>query len=97
MDKSRYKECIKMKISLIQSDIDFGQPKKNEERMLKHLGHAIKDNPDVIILPELWTTGYDLTRIKEIGDVDGHHIRGLFSDFAKKHRVKNCLIKAIKY
>lgn len=76
-----------MKISLIQSDILFGQPEENIERMVGYLKKAMENQPDVIVLPELWTTGYDLTRIREIGDLDGQETQRLFSSFARDYHV----------
>ncbi|MDQ0883627.1 hypothetical protein QFZ73_004638 [Peribacillus sp. V2I11] len=31
-------------------------------------GKSSTVRPDIVILPELWTTGYDLTRLNEIAD-----------------------------
>jgi omega-amidase len=76
-----------VKISIIQSDIVFGQPEKNIQRTVEKLQQAMKDRPDVIVLPELWSTGYDLTRIHEIGDREGQEIQKLFSSFALEHGV----------
>ena len=49
-------------------DIVFGDVEKNIENAKKKISEAMKERPDVIVLPELWTTGYDLTRLSEIAD-----------------------------
>ena len=53
------------KIACIQMDIAFGQPEVNYQAAEQLIDKAIQSNPDIIVLPELWTTGYDLTRLDE--------------------------------
>lgn len=53
----------KMKVACIQMDIVFGDVEKNIENAKNKISEAMKERPDVIVLPELWTTGYDLTRL----------------------------------
>ncbi|MBJ8206536.1 carbon-nitrogen family hydrolase, partial [Bacillus cereus] len=60
-----------MKVACIQMDIVFGDVEKNIENAKNKISEAVKERPDVIVLPELWTTGYDLTRLSEIADRDG--------------------------
>lgn len=60
-----------MKIALIQLDIAFGNPEVNYAAAERKIREAAAGNPDCIILPELWTTGYDLTRLDEIADHGG--------------------------
>ncbi|MED1204289.1 carbon-nitrogen family hydrolase [Heyndrickxia acidicola] len=56
------------KMACIQMDIHFGQPEKNYENAEKWIHKASEEKCDLVILPELWTTGYDLTRLSEIAD-----------------------------
>ena len=60
-------------IACIQMDIAFGQPEMNYKVAEQLIDKAIQSNPDVIVLPELWTTGYDLTRLDEIADLEAHN------------------------
>ncbi|WP_445488597.1 carbon-nitrogen family hydrolase [Niallia sp. 03133] len=55
-------------ISIIQMDISFGDPKTNFSVAEQKIKEACLDKPDIIVLPELWTTGYDLKRLNEISD-----------------------------
>lgn len=58
-----------MKFSLIQMDIAYGQPEKNRKQVEDHLGRVVEQHrPDVVVLPEMWNTGYDLQRLDEIAD-----------------------------
>nr|WP_302053240.1 carbon-nitrogen family hydrolase [Bacillus sp. FJAT-29790] len=57
-----------MKIACLQMDIAFGDPQQNFDTVKKRIIEASQSNPDILVLPELWTTGYDLTRLDEIAD-----------------------------
>ena len=47
-----------MKIALVQMDVVHGQPVENKKHVIGMLERALDDNPDVIVLPEMWNTGY---------------------------------------
>ena len=49
-------------------DIVFGDPNKNYQTAERLIENALTEQPDIIVLPELWITGYDLTRLNEIAD-----------------------------
>lgn len=78
---------MKLKVACLQMDITFGKPEKNfiaaEAMILK----ALKSNPDVLVLPELWTTGYDLTRLDEIADQDAAFALAFLKETAQKNKV----------
>ncbi|OEH91758.1 carbon-nitrogen family hydrolase [Bacillus solimangrovi] len=70
---------MKWKITCIQMDIQFGQPDLNFEHA-KSLLHKYATDSDVLVLPELWTTGYDLTRLDEIGDHEAQRFQSEMSE-----------------
>ncbi|MEK4518723.1 carbon-nitrogen family hydrolase [Paenibacillus sp. FSL H8-0122] len=76
-----------MRIALIQLDIAFGKPEVNYAAAERKIREAAVGRPDCIILPELWTTGYDLTRLGEIADPGGHTTGALMSDLAREYSV----------
>lgn len=76
-----------MRLSLIQMNLAFGDPEANFNHLQDKLREAMKERPDVIVFPELWSTGYDLTRIREIGDEDGKRTRAFLANFAKANNV----------
>lgn len=79
---------MNLTISCLQIDIKFGDPIFNYNEVEKKIIQLLKTNDaDVIILPELWTTGYDLTRLNEIADVDGEKTVQFLSELAKKYQV----------
>lgn len=54
------------RVALIQMDIVFGDPVKNREKILKLLADQKPGSVDVIVLPELWSTGYDLANLPKL-------------------------------
>lgn len=60
-----------MRIALIQTDVAYGNPEANRSHLTELINKAMQDSPDVIVLPEMWNTGYALKQIKEIADHNG--------------------------
>lgn len=79
-----------MNIALIQSYIEVGDPAANQKRIFDHMEKAMAADPkpDILVLPEMWNTGYALDRIQEIADKEGRETRENLSSFARKHRVQ---------
>ncbi|BFH61930.1 carbon-nitrogen family hydrolase [Paenibacillus azoreducens] len=79
----------KLNVALIQADIEIGNPKANKAYLGAWMEKAVGGNPrpDLLVLPEMWNTGYALEQIDDIADPDGEDTRGWLSDFARKHRV----------
>lgn len=59
---------MKMKIAIAQMDIAYGKPEENYAIADRLIHEAAEGKPDLVVLPELWTTGYDLERLGEIAD-----------------------------
>ncbi|WP_223066678.1 carbon-nitrogen family hydrolase [Paenibacillus caui] len=76
-------------LALIQSDIVLGDPARNRERLEAAMERAAgaKAKPDVIVLPEMWNTGYALDRIQELADPSAKDSRAWISAFAAKHGI----------
>ncbi|MBS4192590.1 carbon-nitrogen family hydrolase [Bacillus sp. FJAT-49705] len=78
---------MKWKVGCIQMDIIFGEPKRNMELAEKWFEKAASEKCTVVVLPELWTTGYDLTRLDEIAHEKGEEIIQFLQQQAKKHEI----------
>ncbi|WP_394548889.1 carbon-nitrogen family hydrolase [Priestia aryabhattai] len=78
---------MSVKITCLQLDIAFGNPTKNRKYIQQKMMEAMKENPDILVLPELWDTAYDLTRLDEIADEEGQQAKQLISQFAKTNEV----------
>lgn len=57
-----------MKVSLLQMDLALGQVTENAGKAWEMLHRALEQGTEVAVLPELWTTGYDLERIHELAE-----------------------------
>ncbi|WP_142384784.1 carbon-nitrogen family hydrolase [Bacillus sp. M6-12] len=75
------------KIACIQLDIVFGSPVQNYQNAEEKIKQAAAEKPDVIVLPELWTTGYDLSRLDEIADSHAEVTLELLKKWAKQYNV----------
>lgn len=71
-------------VSLVQMDIALGQPELNRQRISQltaGLGHR-----DIILLPELWSTGYQLDQASSLAeDLTGSSVQ-LMQSLAVDHR-----------
>ncbi|OPA72873.1 carbon-nitrogen hydrolase [Paenibacillus selenitireducens] len=79
----------KWNVSLIQMDVTIGQPEKNYIRVEQLLHEAIQaaTKPDLIILPEMWNTGYALEQIHALADEQGERTKSLLSAFSQTNQV----------
>ncbi|WP_127594105.1 carbon-nitrogen family hydrolase [Paenibacillus lautus] len=79
-----------LNIALIQADIEIGNVNANMNKMLGMMEQAAAADmkPDVIVLPEMWNTGYALDRIQELADPMGQETSRMLSEFARKHRIQ---------
>jgi omega-amidase len=78
---------MNVKIAIAQIDITFGNPQKNREKVQQWIEMASLQSPDIIVFPELWDTGYDLSRLEEIADSNGESSIKLLQQLAKKHKI----------
>lgn len=79
---------MSLRIALIQMDIVFGDPKLNFEYVKEQIHKiASADDVDVIVLPELWSTGYDLASFDKIADVEAKKSITFLSEIAEKYHI----------
>lgn len=76
-----------MRVALAQLDIQFGNPDANYQQVEVAIQRAAEQTVDVIVLPEMWNTGYALTRLNVVADDDGQRTRQLLSKLARQFRV----------
>ncbi|PKR77936.1 carbon-nitrogen hydrolase [Halalkalibacillus sediminis] len=77
-----------MKFSIYQMDIVPGDPKSNRENVKTWIDSDVaKNNPDTIILPEMWTTAYTLEDLQELSDVNGEPTLSFLKEQATKHDI----------
>ncbi|MFC6332223.1 carbon-nitrogen family hydrolase [Paenibacillus septentrionalis] len=79
----------KLKFAIIQMNVKVGDVAHNMKVLQEKLNKAVAENdkPDVILFPEMWNTGYALTEIEELADIEGQKTIELLSTFAQTHNV----------
>lgn len=76
-----------MKIALLQMNINLGQPESNLAHASSLVEKAMKNEPDILVLPEMWNTGYDLEHLEELTDRDGEPCARAMGQLANKYGV----------
>ncbi len=76
-----------LKIASIQSSLIWENPDENLKNFDKKID-SIKDNPDIIILPEMFNTGFSINPTKCAEPMDGEAVKWL----KNKASERNCVI-----
>lgn len=76
-----------MRLALIQMNLQLGNPKQNIEHVSNLVSKAVQEQPDIIVLPEMWNSSYDLTNLAELADKDGEPAAETMAILAKKYGV----------
>ncbi len=74
-------------VALAQIDIALGDPAANLARVREQAAAAARRQADLLVLPELWSTGYALDRANELADAPGEGVFAALSDLAREHRL----------
>lgn len=75
-----------LRISLLQMDIAIGEPERNFARVQEQLERLASAEvlPDVVVLPEMWNTGYALDRIQTLADPNGERTKAFISEWSRR-------------
>ncbi|MGB9812987.1 MAG: carbon-nitrogen family hydrolase [Thermovenabulum sp.] len=78
-----------LKVALIQLQIEDGRVENNINRVLNKIKEALDHNKniDVVVLPEMWNTGYDLKNLNNIADEEGKPSIEKLKELAKNYAV----------
>ncbi|MFV8830206.1 carbon-nitrogen family hydrolase [Alkalihalobacterium sp. APHAB7] len=78
-----------MKIAIYQMDIIPGAPEENHKKVKQWFEQAAsqEEKPDVVVLPEMWTTAYTLTSLDQVAENDQKQTATLLSELAKQYAV----------
>ncbi|WP_209125645.1 carbon-nitrogen family hydrolase [Alkalihalobacillus sp. BA299] len=77
-----------MKISSYQMEVIAGNPVENRSKVKGWVDKVCKEEkPDVLVLPEMWTTNYTLPELKDIADRDGEPTTSFLQNLAKQYEV----------
>ena len=75
-----------MQVTCIQLDITLGNVEENKKKAAIYIEKAAKSGAKVVVLPELWTTGYCLETIGHLIE-DQEEIIKLLKNLAKQNEV----------
>src|SRR5699024_11794604 len=77
-----------MKYAIYQMDVVTADPEANREKIHDWVNERVKqDKPDMIVLPEMWNTGYALAELENTADKDAEPTISFLSDLAKKNNI----------
>lgn len=77
-----------MKISILQMDMKLNAPADNYEKAKGLIAAAMKDDPDVLVLPETWNVGFSPKDVDAaLCDRDGGTVRREIGGLAKAYGV----------
>ncbi|HEX7066400.1 MAG TPA: carbon-nitrogen family hydrolase [Bacillales bacterium] len=77
-----------MKHAICQMDIIPGKPEQNRNRVAEWADRTVKkDRPDILVLPEMWTTAYTLPELENVADREGEPTISFLKELGRKHGV----------
>lgn len=75
---------VEMKIGCIQLNVGFGKVEQNYERAEKFIRQAASKGAEIVVLPEMWNTGYALEKLPELADENGERTKAFLQGLAKE-------------
>ena len=77
-----------MKVTCLQMNMKLGCPKENFSLAEKLIVESVKAQPDVIVLPETWNTGFfPKENLAELSCKNGYEVNNRIGELAKKYKV----------
>lgn len=77
-----------MKVTCIQMDMQFAAPEENFLKAETLIAQAMVENPDVLVLPETWNTGFfPRQNLENLCDRDGSRVKAVMGRLAKQYQV----------
>ena len=77
-----------MKVACLQMDMLLAKPEENFSHATELVKRAMKDKPDVLVLPETWNTGFfPKENLPALCDRDGSRARQVFGALAEHYQV----------
>ena len=78
---------MKLTVSLAQIDIKLGEPEANFAKVANYAEEAARRGSDWLVVPELWSTAYDLANAATYATPTGEGIFAQVADLAKAHGI----------
>ncbi len=77
------------RIALAQMNIEYGAFQRNTDLAMDYISKAVDEKCDLILFPELWSTGFDLAPIQEYDEKNQILINQL-QQYADQHNIAIC-------
>jgi len=78
---------MKLKISLAQMAFEFGEVEANFAKAAEWVGEAASHGSDLVLLPELWASGYDLSNWPRYATPLNEGLFPRVADLARQHKI----------
>ena len=77
-----------MRVACLQMDMLLAKPEENFSHAAELVKRAMKDKPDVLVLPETWNTGFfPRENLQALCDRDGSQVKQVFGALAERNQV----------
>lgn len=76
-----------LKVGIVQMDVQRGKPIDNVERAERLINAAVEAGAEVLLLPELWSTGFDLPQLNDMLSRQNPDPNIFLAEKAKQHAV----------
>lgn len=77
-----------MKVSCLQMNMELGNPSKNFLHAKRLICDAVKENPDMLVLPETWNTGFfPKNNLSELSCKNSAEVKEYIGGLAQKYSV----------
>ena len=77
----------RVSISIAQMNIVLGDPAANLQQLTQMTAAAAASGAQLLVCPELWSTGYVLDRARELASVPGEGMFAEVAALARRHRI----------
>lgn len=76
-----------MRVAIDQLDVALARPDQNFAQVAADVKEAAKAGADVIVIPEMWNTGYALDKLPALADEGGQETLALLQELARQYQV----------
>lgn len=81
------KEGVEMKVAALQCTAVLGEVERNYAHMAEMIKEAVRHGADLVVLPEMWNTGFYPENVADLADEDGARTKAMLIDAAKTYHV----------
>ncbi|MFU0770858.1 MAG: Aliphatic amidase amiE [Limosilactobacillus fermentum] len=76
-----------MRVAIDQLDVALARPDQNFAQVAADVKEAAKAGADVIVIPEMWNTGYALDQLGDLADLDGQRTKQTLARLARDNQI----------